>query len=303
MRSRTAVYTTVVFSLALASGVAAQERGPAELATADVPPGARRITYGTDAMHFGELRLPTSKGPYAVVIVVHGGCYLSKLGSYPAGAVALDNMRPLAAALTEAGFATWNIEYRRIDQPGGGWPGTFVDVAAATDFLRTFAGRERLDLTRVTAIGHSAGGHLAMWLAARHRIPASSDLYSKDPLRLAGSVNLDGPANLRATLDVEKQICGSPVITNLLGGPPESRADRYRVASPSELLPYGGDQVFLGGRMFGAQVMPYTFAAKELGESIRATHYPMAGHFLFIDPQSWMWPDVLKAVRRSLGEK
>ena len=294
----------ILIALALAGcSLAAQSRGPVELANAPVPPGARRITYGADPMHFGELRLPSAKGPHPVAIVVHGGCWVSKLGNYEPGAVALDNMRPMANALSEAGIATWNIEYRRIDQPGGGWPGTFQDVGAAADFLRTIAEREQLDLKRAIAIGHSAGGHLAMWLAARQKIPAASDLYTKDPLLLAGAVNLDGPADLGAALAVEKQICGSPVITQLMGGAPAARPDRYRAGSPVEMLPYGGRQVFLAGAMFGSQVTPYTEAAKKAGDNVSGTHFAKAGHFPFIDPQSEIWPEVLRSVQRTLAMK
>ena len=291
----------ILIALALAGcSLAAQSRGPLELANAPVPPGARPITYGADPMQFGELRLPSGKGPHPVAIVVHGGCWVSKLGAYEPGVVSLNNMRPMANALTEAGIATWNIEYRRIDQPGGGWPGTFQDVGAAADFLRTIAGREQLDLNRAIAIGHSAGGHLAMWLAARQKIPAASDLYTKNPLPLAGSVNLDGPADLGAALSVEKQICGSPVITQLMGGAPAARPDRYRAGSPVEMLPYGGRQVFLAGAMFGSQVTPYTEAATKAGDNVSATHFAKAGHFLFIDPQSEIWPEVVRSVRRAL---
>ena len=212
-------------------------------------------------------------------------------------------MRPAAAALTDAGIATWNIEYRRIDQPGGGWPGTFLDVAAAADFLRTIAAHDGLDLNRAIAIGHSAGGHLAMWLAARGQIPQGSDLYTKNPLRLTGAVNLDGPADLGAALAVEKQICGSPVITQLMGGTPATRADRYRAASPVEMLPYGGRQAFLAGAMFGSQVQPYAAAAKQSGDTIAAaTNFVTAGHFLFIDPQSEIWPEVVRSIQRTLSK-
>ncbi len=292
----------ISIAVALAGcSLAAQARGPAELANAPVPPGAQPITYGADPMQFGELRVPSTKGPHPVAIVVHGGCWVSKLGTYDPRAVALDNMRPMANALTEAGIATWNIEYRRIDQPGGGWPGTFQDVAAAADFLRTVAAREQLDLNRAIAIGHSAGGHLAMWLAARQKVPVGGDLYTRNPLVLAGVVNLDGPADLSAALAVEKQICGRAAITELMGGTPSTRPDRYRAASPVELLPYGGQQVFLAGAMFGSQVEPYAEAAKKAGDTIMAaTHFAKAGHFLFIDPQSEIWAEVVRSVRRLL---
>ena len=115
----------------------AQTRSPIDLANAQVSPGARRIAYGTDPLQFGELRVPSTKGPYPVAIVVHGGCWVAKLGNMDERAVAIDNMRPVAAALTDAGIATWNSEYRRIGNAGGGWPGTFQDVARAADYIRT----------------------------------------------------------------------------------------------------------------------------------------------------------------------
>jgi acetyl esterase/lipase len=121
-----------------------------------------RIYYGTNLVQFGDLRLPKGPGPHPVAIVIHGGAWGS--------AVALHYTSVLSAALTCAGVATWNIEYRRIGG-GGGWPTTFQDVAAAADFLRVLATHFPLDLNRVVATGHSAGGHLSLWLAARHRLP------------------------------------------------------------------------------------------------------------------------------------
>src|SRR5262249_58442469 len=128
------------------------------------------------------------------------------------------------------------------------------------------AGEYHLDLSRVVAIGHSAGGHLAIWLAARHKLPPSSELYAKDPLPLKGVVDLDGPGDLKAVLDVQERICGVPVITQLLGGTPQERPQRYREASPIEMLPLGVPQDVFAGRMFAAQTPPYAEAAKRAGD-------------------------------------
>jgi len=291
----------LLFVLLLICTVAAQNRSPLDLANAPVPSGARRIPYGSDPLQFGELRLPSTKGPHPVAIVIHGGCWLAKLGNMDQRAVALDNMRPLAAALTESGIATWNIEYRRLGHPGGGWPGTFRDVASAADLLRTLARDHQLDLTRVISIGHSAGAHLAIWLAARPKVPTSSDLYTKDPLRLTGVVSLDGPGDLKATLPVQQPICGSPVVTDLIGGSPDERPERYRAASPIELLPFAVRQEFFAGRMFAAHAAPYETAVRRSGDTLRTTVLADAGHFVFIDPQSQVWPQVLKSVRRLLS--
>jgi acetyl esterase/lipase len=289
------------FLLLLICTVAAQNRSPLDLANAPVPPGARRIAYGSDPLQFGELRLPSTKGPRPVAIVIHGGCWAAKLGNMDQRAVALDNMRPLAAALTDSGIATWNIEYRRLGHNGGGWPGTFHDVAKAADFLRTLARDNQLDLTRVISIGHSAGGHLALWLAARPKVPTSSDLYTKEPLQLTGVVNLDGPADLKATLPLQKSVCGSPVVTDLIGGSPDEHPDRYLASSPIELLPFSARQEFFAGRMFAPQVAAYETAVRGKGGELRTAVLADAGHFVFIDPQSNVWPRVLKSVRGLLS--
>jgi acetyl esterase/lipase len=278
----------------------AQNRGPLDLANAAVPPGAQRLSYGGDPLQFGELRIPTTPGPHPIAIVIHGGCWLAKLSTMDPRAVALDNMRPLANALTEAGIATWNIEYRRIGNPGGGWPGSFRDVAGAADFLRSIAADSRLDLNRVVSIGHSAGGHFALWLAARQRIPKNSELYSANPLPIAGVVDLDGPGDLKATLPLQQPVCGSPVITDLIGGSPEQHPDRYRAGSPIELLPLGTRQIVLAGRMFGPQTPAYEAAVRKAGDAIEVS-VSDAGHFVFIDPASDMWPTVLKSVRSVLS--
>ncbi|MDO8679913.1 MAG: alpha/beta hydrolase [Acidobacteriota bacterium] len=209
-------------------------------------------------------------------------------------------MRPMAAALNEAGIATWNIEYRRLGDEGGGWPGTFRDVAAGADVIRTLAPDHSLDLKRVISIGHSAGAHLALWLAARPKLPATSDLFTRDPLRLSGVVSLDGPADLKATIPLQRPVCGGPVITDLIGGTPEERPQRYREASPIEVLPLGVPQAFFTGRMFAAHAAPYEIAAKRAGDVVQISALPTADHFVFIDPKSDVWPQVIASVRRLL---
>jgi acetyl esterase/lipase len=154
------------FLLLILSPLLAQERSPDDLLKLLVP-AANRIAYGTGALQFGELRVPAGRGPHPVVIIIHGGCWVAKLGKLDDRAVALDLVRPIAADLTAHGFATWNLEYRRLGNDGGGWPGTFQDIAAGADHLRQIAAKSQLDLSRVVAIGHSAGGHFALWLAAR----------------------------------------------------------------------------------------------------------------------------------------
>lgn len=284
-----------------ACSAAAQDRGPLDLANAPVPPGVQRIAWGSEPLQFGELRLPEGPGPHPVAIVVHGGCWAARLEGLDERAIAIDNMRPLAAALAAAGIATWNIEYRRLGHAGGGWPGTFRDVARAADFLRTLAREHPLDLGRVVSIGHSAGGHLALWLAARAAIPPDSELYEAAPLPLAGAVSLDGPADLAAMIPLQQTICRTPVITDLLGGSPEERPERYRAAAPIEMLERSQSFEFLAGRMFAAQAESFATRARTHGADVRITVLANAGHFVFIDPESAVWPQVLQGVQRLLS--
>lgn len=290
----------LLWALLLGVSVSAQGRGPLDLANAPVPDGALRLSYGEDPLQFGELRLPAKAGPHPVAIVVHGGCWVAQLRTLDPRAVALDNMRPLAAALVDAGFATWNIEYRRLGN-GGGWPTTFSDVANAADFLRTLARDHQLDLERVVAVGHSAGGHLAMWLAARARVSSSSELFAADPLPLVGAANLDGPADLQTMHPLQQRVCGAPVITDFMGGSPDERPGRYRDTSPVELLPLKVRQAYFAGAMFAEHGESYAARARQAGDDIEAVVDDAAGHFVFIDPQSAMWPRVMRGIRRLVG--
>jgi acetyl esterase/lipase len=293
--------STWLILLLFACTATAQTRRPTALANVEVPP-ARRISYGTDPLQFGELRVPSTQGPHPVAIVVHGGCWSAKLGSYEERVIGVDHMRPFAAALTDAGIATWNVEYRRLGNDGGGWPGTFHDVAHAADFIKTLADKNRLDLTRIIAIGHSAGGHLAMWLAARPKLPKTSDLYMSNPLSLSGVVNLDGPCDLKELFSRQEQVCGSPVITNLMGGSADEQPERYRAASPIELLPLGVRQEVFAGNLFAEEVPEYEKAAKNAGDVVRTTVLAEPNHFVFIDPQSEVFPKELGAVRLLLAK-
>ncbi len=244
------------------------------------PPADHRIAYGKDDFQFGELRLPKGAGPHPVAIIIHGGCWLSQYG--------LSYIGHLSAALTEAGIATWSIEYRRIGNPGGGWPGTFEDVARAADHLRTLAKTHPLNLDRVVAAGHSAGGHLALWLAARKRLPKESPVYSSDPLPLLGVVSLAGITDLRRT----GTACDQNV-AQLMGGSPKDQAAIYNQASPIELLPLGIRQAIVQGD--GDTIIPtamatdYAGAAKNKGDEVKLVVIEKAGHFEVVDPKSFAW--------------
>lgn len=270
---------------ARAQGVSFQDVLKLEAAPADA-----RIAYGPAPQQFGELWLPRGRGPNPVAIVIHGGCWRALYGE--------GHVRPLCAALARAGIAAWCLEYRRLGDEGGGWPGTFEDVARGADHLRQIAQGRGLDLTRVVAVGHSAGGHLALWLAARPRLSEADPRRGKSPLPLRGVVALAPIPDLaRAAVD---RVCGDSVPL-LLGGAPEAQSARYGVASPIALLPLGVTQQLVHGRE--DRIVPialserYVAAARERGDAARLLAIDGAGHFDLIAPTSKAWPGVEEAVR------
>lgn len=253
------------------------------------PRDYQRIVYGQDKYQFGDLRLPRGSGLHPVIIGIHGGYWRKRYG--------LDYFGHACAALTERGLATWNIEYRRIGNRGGAWPGTFLDVASATDFLRELTPTYNLDLSRVVTLGHSAGGHLALWLAARHRIPEDSEIYTPDPLPLHAAVSLAGVVDLHRAWELG---LSNHATGELLGGSPEQYPERYAAASPFALLPLGVRQTLLHGTEDDSVPLElserYEAAAVAAGDHATLLTLPGAGHFELVDPQSSEWPTVITAV-------
>ncbi|NKE62424.1 alpha/beta hydrolase, partial [Lentzea sp. PSKA42] len=148
---------------------------------------SRKISYGTEPSQFGELHLPEGDGPFPVVVMIHGGWWAAM---WDATAV-----QPLVHDLVGQGYAVWSIEYRRVGEPGAGWPGTFEDVAKAVDVVADLDAP--LDLNRVAVVGHSAGGHLATWIAHRSALPDGVP-GARPGIRLAGVVSLAGALDLVA---------------------------------------------------------------------------------------------------------
>ena len=234
-----------------------------------------------------------------MVILVHGGCYVNRLPSRDPRDTALDPLRPLAAALTGAGAATWNLEYRRAGDPGGGWPGSFLDLAAGVDCLRTIARKNHLDLNKVVVVGHSSGGQLVHWIAARPKLPRSSPLYVKNPLHVKAAVNVDGPPDIAAAQPMERQLCPVPGITQFMGGTPAEYPARYRESSATTLLPIGVPQTIVaGGLLLGAYslVSSYEASATAKGDSITVLKLQGAGHFDMLAPEGQYGKPLVEAI-------
>lgn len=257
-----------------------------------------RVAYGRDSLQFGELRLPDGRGPFPVAIVVHGGCWLSRYAS-------VRNSAPLAEALAAAGIATWNIEYRRYDHPGGGWPGTFRDIADGADYVRTLARQYALDTTRVVVAGHSAGAHLALWLASRRTLPAASAVAGGTPLALRGVVAIGGITDLREFFLRQRTTCGNPGVESLLGGIPDSVPARVRETSPIERLPLGVPSVHIAGdRDFIAPLAvraAFVDAARARGDSAWLVTVAGEGHFEAMTPTRAAGRAVIDAIRSLLS--
>ena len=238
----------------------------------------QRIPYGASAAKFGELRLPDAKrhgkGPYPVLVMIHGGCWLADYDyAY---------FTRLAAWVTEQGWATWNIEYRRLGDPGGGWPNTFMDVGEAADALHVIAKTDPIDLKQVYAAGHSAGGQLALWLASRGKLANDSELARSEPLKIRGVLGLAAITDLASYRVGPAESCNASV-DKLLGGTPEQEPRRYAETSPLARLPLGVPQVLVQGALDAivppAGVQAYVEAALRAGDAASLVLLPEAGHF------------------------
>lgn len=284
-------FSVALFLFVIGQAVWAQSVSFSDIDKLPKPPADHRIAYGNDPLQFGELRLPKTKGKHPVVIVVHGGCWFAEYD--------LNHLAAFSDALTKLGVATWTIEYRRIGNNGGAWPGTFQDVAKGADFVRELAKKYPLDLKRVVVIGHSAGGQLALWLAARKNLPKESVLYAPNPLALAGVISLAGISDLKKY----RPNCDDSV-NKLMGGTPEKFIDRYQQTSPIELLPLKIPIRLIHGA--NDKIVPlelgkeFAAAAKKKGENVSLTILENAGHFDLISPLAKDWATIETNVKALL---
>ena len=245
-----------------------------------------RHAYGSDSSQFGELSTPTSTSR-GTVVIIHGGFWQSQYG------LALG--RPLAADLVKRGFTAWNLEYRRVGN-GGGWPTTLADVAAGLDKLDDLG----VDTDHVVAVGHSAGGQLAVWAAGR------SGLHDGAP-GASPKVSLTGVVSQAGVLDLvtaANDQVGGTAVPEFLGGLPNEVAPRYAIADPIQAVPL--DVPVLCVHSKADQNVPYSqsvaYVAAAQAAGAKATLHQVTGdHFTLIDPTSSDWAVVVDALPGLLG--
>jgi acetyl esterase/lipase len=259
-----------LFTASLAAAASAVSQ---DILTVPPPKADARIPYGKDPLQFGDLRLPTGAGPHPVVIFIHGGFWRA--------AYNLDHAGHICAALAHAGAAVWSLEYRRIGDSGGGWPGTLDDIVHGAEHLARIGPKYGLDLHRIVASGHSAGGHLALWLAAQRAVD------------LRGVIPLAAVTDLRLAWRLQ---LSNGVVKEFLGGSPEQFPQRYAATSPMELLPISVPQRLIHGT--ADRIVPF-----EMSETFsKASHNSKlvalkgAGHFELIDPRAREWDAVRKNI-------
>jgi acetyl esterase/lipase len=259
-----------------------------------------RLPYGPLPLQFGDLWLPAATGDkkhrFPLIVFVHGGWWKSEYDLGYAGF--------LCAAMKAQGIAVWSLEYRRVGDEGGGWPGTMQDVAAGMDHVAELAKAYPIDTTKVIAAGHSAGGHLAFWLAGRHHVPHNSPLAEPQPkVALRGVVGLAGAVDLRLVLELGgffSFASGGPATRALMGGDPKEFPERYAAANPGELLPLGLRQILVQGTN-DDQIPPqlpgrWAENAKRQGDVVEVKMVQGADHFDIVDPESRAWPTTRDAM-------
>ncbi|MEQ1515094.1 MAG: alpha/beta hydrolase [Usitatibacteraceae bacterium] len=260
-----------------------------------------KIAYGKETLQYGELWLPpaSTKGPLPVVVLIHGGCWLADLPGPELVAFLADDLR-------KHGVAVWSLTYRRIGHRGGGYPGTFEDVANGVAHLQELGPKYNLDLGRAVVTGHSAGGHLALWVAAQDRIPAGSVLKREQAVKFKAVVGIAAIPDLAYFARAGAHACGDKTVDQLVDtakrSPPRASADAavktvdasapFRDTSPSEMLPLGVKQILMHG-VFDGIVPPaiglrYQTRAKTMGDSVELIPLENSGHFELIAP--WTGP-------------
>lgn len=262
------------------------------------PAPDRTLPYGKDPLQIVDLWLPAGTGPHPVVLMVHGGCWLSDVADRTIMGWIADDLR-------RQGIAVWNIEYRGVDRAGGGYPGTFMDVAAAADLLARDGARYGLRIDRIVAVGHSAGGHLALWLADRPALPKGSMLRGAAPAKIHAVISQGGLPDLRFSSNATGHGCGTDAPRAMAGTASAARPDIYADTSPIEMVVGGARQIQVNTTRDPiappSYATAYEAALRARGASVRTVTVADEGHVELIVPGTRAWARTVPLIRRELG--
>ena len=272
-----------------------------------------KIAYGQDPMQYGELSLPEGDGPFPVVTFLHAGCWRSSEAM-------INSYRAMAAAMLEQGVAAWNMQYRGATSPGGGWPGTWLDIANGFDALEEIAQSYPIDLQKAIVVGHSSGGHYGAWLAMRSQLPPNSEIYVKpkvNPMALVMADAYINPLLIDSIGDTGEIYCGEPLLEKLVGGPVEDNINNFLQISPLEWLPWGIPQDFIvstyryplslprelaQGKTSMRKMPDYPALAVLAGDEINVRLISNEGHGNFVREGERGYYATISAVLRLLGK-
>ncbi len=288
----------VVAMLLTAPALAADPIALSEYLALPKPAPETVIAYGTAPSQGIDVYVPKQKGPHPVVVLIHGGCWSKDIPGR-------EQVRHLGGELAARGIAVWSIGYRRADEAGGGYPAMYQDVATAIDRIRTDAQRFSLDLSRVVFVGHSAGGHLALWAAGRAALPATSPLRTVDPFVPKAVISLAGIGNLRAAEKLVPVICGPGILEGVTGPTSAARKDVWDDTSPARLLPNAPAKTLISG-IYDHVVPPYVALdyakpVRSKGQTVTMINIADAGHFDLVSTGTPAWSIVVERIEAALA--